>query len=157
MALKSYDAKNLKVSLGPIIMRGFGEDSIAEIAWESDLFDVKVGADGETSRSKQNNFNALVTITLMQNSDAHSELQQAFLRNGILEPNTQVFEFRLYDGITGEAYSCKEAFVKKLPDTSFEKNIGEREWQLYCVNLQQEQSGLGAVFAEVFESLGLSF
>lgn len=129
MAVRSYDLKQVLCTFGGVRLQGFGEGDAISIAWEANIFDTMVGADGETTRSRTNNNNAKATVTLMQTSNAHFALIEQALRNSAL---TQLkLPFALIDPNTSERFISPEAYVEKLPDSPFGMAAGTREWTLY--------------------------
>ena len=135
MALKTYDLKLVTCNFGPVLFKGFAEGSAISIAFEANIFDAVVGADGETTRSRTNNNNAKATVSLMQTSTAHAQMVQATLRNAALSGVT--FPFYLVSPATQEVYDCAQAYVEKLPDGSFEMAAGTREWVIYLPDCKQ--------------------
>lgn len=147
MSLKTYDIKNVTCIFGGVIMRGFADGSAITVEPDENVFNVVVGSDGETTRSRTNNDNYKATIKLMQTSGAHSDLQAQTLRNSALTGTT--FPFTLVDGHTGEQISCAQAFVEKLPTTEFGRDASEREWVI-CLPAAKFEN----VILDIFETLG---
>jgi hypothetical protein len=127
--LKSYNLKKVVATFGAIIFSGFAEDDAITLTPEANIFDSKIGADGQTSRSRSNNDNYKATVRFMATSDARAQLQDATFRNAALSGLT--LPFRLYSPDTGEEYSSAQAYVEKLPDASFGREVSEREYTLY--------------------------
>ena len=74
--VKNYDLKNHNtVTIGGVLIGGYGEDGGIEYEYDSDQFEYVVGADGEVTVSAQNNFAMIVTVTLMETSKSISELE----------------------------------------------------------------------------------
>lgn len=138
MAVKHLDIKQVVCTFGPIILRGYAEGSAISIAFDEDLFDVVVGCDGETTRSRKNNNNATVEITLAQSSGAHEEMQLSTLRTSAL--SSQTFPMFINDIMNGELYSSAEAFVKKLPDAEMNNGVTERKWTICCPDMIQSSA-----------------
>ncbi len=129
MSLKTYNLKDVVCNFGDVIFSGFAEDDAITLTPESEIFTSKVGADGQTTRSRSNNDNYKATVRFMATSDARVKLQDRTFRNAALSSLT--LPFRLYSPSTGEEYTCSQAYVEKLPDASFGREASEREYTIY--------------------------
>ena len=134
MSLKSYNLKSVVCSFGPVVFSGFAEDDAITLTPESEIFTSKVGADGQTTRSRSNNDNYKATIRFMATSTARVSLQEQTLRNAALSQVT--YPFYLSSPDTGEIYSSSQAYVEKLPDASFGREASEREYTIYLPSCQ---------------------
>lgn len=67
MAATTYDSKAVSVIVGGVYLTGFSEDMV-EVEKDEDNFEVKVGAQGDTVRTKVNNPLGTATVTLQQTS-----------------------------------------------------------------------------------------
>ncbi len=144
MSLKSYNLKSVVCSFGPISFSGFAEDDAITITPESEIFTSKVGADGQTTRSRSNNDNYKATIRFMSTSSARFSLQEQTLRNAALSQVT--YPFFLNSPDTQEIYASSQAYVEKLPDASFGREASEREYTIYLPSCQvQLGESLGSV------------
>lgn len=129
MSLKSYNLKNVVCSFGPVVFSGYAEDDAITLTPESEIFTSKVGADGQTTRSRSNNDNYKATVRFMATSGARLSLQEQTLRNAALSQVT--YPFQLTSPDTGETYSSSQAYVEKLPDAAFGREASEREYTIY--------------------------
>jgi hypothetical protein len=129
MSLKTYDSKLIVITFGPLIISGYAEDSIATLTPESEIFTAKVGADGQTTRSRSNNDNYKCSLRLMQTSDSQSQIQALTLRNSILSGIT--WPFKLISPTTRELYESSNAYLERNPDAEFGREAGEREYTFY--------------------------
>ena len=129
MAVKTYDFKQISASFGTVILSGFAEDDAITLTPEANIYDAKKGCDGQTTRSRSNNDDYKATIRFMATSDAKSQMQELTLRNAALSGLT--YPFRLISNSTNEFYFSPEAWVEKLPDADFGREVGEREYTVY--------------------------
>lgn len=129
MALKTYDLKDVICTYGPHRFKGFDEGSAITLTPVEDIYKAKVGADGETTRSRTNNNNYEASIKLMGNSSIHLQMINTTFRNSAL--NGVTFPFQLVSIATGETYTCANAYVTRLPDAEFAQEMTAREWKLY--------------------------
>ena len=149
MSLKTYDFKKCEMVFGPVVVSGFSEGSAVTFTPEAEVFTAKVGADGQTTRSRSNNDNYKCTFRLMQTSDSLNQVQLLTLRNSAL--SNQTYPFKFVSPTTGESYTCANAYVERLPDAEFADEAGEREYTLY---LPSCKVGTVEVLASLFRFLG---
>jgi len=124
--MKTYDFKQVAVSFGGKLLTGFAEGDAITIEPVEDLYKMKVGADGEVSRSRMNNLSHVCRLRLMQTSDAN-DIMTAFMLadqngNGGVEP------FFIKDGSGRSLETAEQAFVMRAPDRGFGAEDGTREW-----------------------------
>ena len=91
---------------------------------------------GDVARARTNDRRGTVTFKLMQTSDTNALLSA--LRNAdLLAPNgagVGALEVRDLQGTT--LLSAAEAWIKKMPQTAFDREIGAREWVIRCAVLE---------------------
>ncbi len=130
---KTYNLKTVLVTVGAVSVGGYGEDGGVVVEWDSDLFEVTVGADGETVHSRINNDNAKVTITVLETSQAYNLLS--------LSMQTQIAEvdsglgllpkvFAIVDPATGDGLVSAYATFLNRPGMAKNKKPGNREFRL---------------------------
>ena len=64
MSVRTYDPREVIITIGGVPMSGFSDGTFLEIARSEPTWNMVVGADGYTTRGKTNNFSGQVTITL---------------------------------------------------------------------------------------------
>jgi len=76
MGFKSWNINELTISLNTTILStgGYAEDEVMTVDWTEDWFTKYVGADGEVTRTRTNNFSATVTLKYAQTADANTVL-----------------------------------------------------------------------------------
>lgn len=129
MTLYSGDLRQTICTFGPIAFNNFGEGSAISIEPEGDLFNVKVSADGKTTRHRTHNNNHVATITLMETSTANVRMILLSLRNAALSGITYPFIYK--NPLNGEYCQSNTAFVQKYPGMESNNEPTEREWNIY--------------------------
>jgi hypothetical protein len=128
MGVKTYDPAEVSLIVGGKIITGFTDGTGITVERNEDLWNLKVGIDGEGARSKNNNRSGKFTIALQQTADSNNDLstfeQADELTNGGAVP---VF---LRDANGSTIATCTTAWVKKLPNSEYAKEITARTWVL---------------------------
>ncbi|WP_079908272.1 phage protein [Paenibacillus sp. 32352] len=128
METKTYDAKDVSVIVDGVYLTGFGEDMV-EVAKAENNYEVKVGAQGDTTRSKINNKTGTIKVTLLQSSPQVPYLD-ILANSGKLVPITVI-----YAGEPKEISSATEAFVQKPADRKYKSSGEDREYEFQCLDL----------------------
>lgn len=137
--LKSYDPAKVSVIVGGSRMEGFADGSFVEISRDTDEFTDAAGADGEVARSKQNDTRGTITLTLLQTSLSNTVLS-GLAKSGAVVP---VLVSELGSGST---YDSDNAWVMKMADSAFSKNIETRQWRIRCAKLNFAVEGTATDF-----------
>jgi hypothetical protein len=132
MGFKAWNINELAMSLNavPLDAGGYAEDEVLTVEWGEDWFTKYVGADGEATRSRTNNFGAVATINYAQTADANDRLS-AILQADILLPNgggAGVFMARDMEGrlvVTGP-----RAWVMGPPAIKLGKTVQVYSWKI---------------------------
>lgn len=123
-----FDAKSVSVIVDGTYLTGFGE-SMVEAEKAENNYEVKVGAQGDTMRTKTNNPLGTITTTLLATSP-----QVAFLDNlansGRLVPITVI-----NSGPPKETITVTEAFVNKPASRAYGTDIDDREYEFQCMDM----------------------
>lgn len=128
--MKTWNLKKLIVVIGGVPISGFGENDAITFDHDEDEWEKVVGADGEVTRSRNNNRSGSITITLMQTSDSNDALEAIRL---IDETTGAGIVGVLVKDLTGRTViGADRAWVRKRPSLEFGKRAGEREWILDC-------------------------
>lgn len=133
--IKTYDPKNVQIIMGGVPITGFADGTFIDVAMDEDQFTKTVGGDGEVSRAKSNNQCATVTVTLQQTSgsnDVLSGLYQADKLN-----NAGAVPLMIKEIGTGKTLCFTQAaWVERLPNTTYSKDIEERAWTIATGQLE---------------------
>lgn len=133
MSVRTYDPKQVIITIGAVPMSGFSDGTFVEISRDEDVFNKFVGADGNTVRVRNNNTSASMTLTLRQSSPSNDVLS-AFLKADELS-NRGVLPVLIKDLSGNSTYFSAQGWIRGYPQSSFGKEIENREWVIDLVDL----------------------
>ncbi|OMF01226.1 DUF3277 domain-containing protein [Paenibacillus amylolyticus] len=128
MAATTYDSKAVSVIVGGVYLTGFSEDMV-EVEKDEDNFEVKVGAQGDTVRTKVNNPLGTATVTLQQTSPQVQYLD-GLANSGKLVPVTIINA-----GPPKETITVTEAFIKKPASRTYGNEAEDREYEFVLMDM----------------------
>lgn len=131
----TYDPKQFSLICGDKIIGGFADDDFVEVERDEDAFSKKAGVDGIVTRAKNNVQMGKITIRLQMSSPSNDDLTAFALLDQATPPAGQ-FSITAKDGSGRSVFSSQTAWVKKLPKTTFKKDVEMREWVIDCGSLQ---------------------
>ena len=133
MSVKTYDPKNTVVTVAGIPVGGYADGTFIKVTRDEDAFKKVTGADGYTARVKSNNRGGAIEITLMQTSSSNSLLSALAVADELTSAG--IVPVMVKD-LTGVSTSFSgTAWVKKMPDQEFSKELSNRVWILDCADL----------------------
>lgn len=139
----TYDPSLLVVAIGGILVDGFNDgDAIAVKRYEENYF-LKVGVDGGVARARNSNKTGSIEITLLSTSGANDKLSSFFLADSLTVDGTPIGTVVIADTSGRTVISATQAWLKKLPDMGFGKEVGERKWIIDCADLKILAGGNG--------------
>lgn len=131
--MKTYDARKVVVTLAGIVLPGgFAEDDGIKIApVEPEKWTSIVGQDGKTARSKSNNNNFRVILSLMQTSDTNDILSRLFIQDNN-NPGfaTGVGAFQMADLNGTTLARGPSAWIVGWPEIPRGKTVKTNSWTL---------------------------
>lgn len=139
MSVNTYSAKKVSVIVGGIPMHGFTEDSVVMIEQSAEAFKMLVGADGEVGRSYNPDRSGKITIHLNNYSDSNDVLSGLAIADAATLIGT--FPVMVKDNNGTTLAASAEAWISKIPNTEFKREIGQREWVIECAQLQYYAGG----------------
>lgn len=127
-SVRTYSPDRITMIFGGIPLVGFAEDTFITITPLADLSTMRVGADGEVSRSISTNKCCTVAASFQQTSPTNDILsgfiEQDALSGGILLP-------LLVQDLRGRTmFVASQAWISKRPPIVFGREAGDREWEL---------------------------
>lgn len=131
--MPSYSAARVSVNFSGVQITGFGPDTFVNIEYNSDLWTLSMGADGEGIRSQSSDLSAKITITLQASSTANLILMAALAAGVAGAPSA--FPLVIIDGATLTTHMSEGAWVMKPPTKVYAKESSPVEWVLECVKL----------------------
>lgn len=156
MALHTFDCKNYLIQIDGNVIQGFDDDGTFDIEWEGDWWNDSNGADGDTTRSAQNDYRATVTLKLKVTSGSCAVLNALLLLDSHvipgINPGTSTGSAKTNDttsllSITsivpgGSSYIAGEVYLKKPAGVSVSKDASSREYALRCPALIPAETGI---------------
>ena len=128
-----YDPKEVQVIVGGNPITGYADGTFVVVDFDEQSWNKATGADGHVGRAKSNNFGGTITITLMATSNGNDILSALWNRDR--RDNGGVVNILVKDALGTTIWSAAQAWIQKLPEQSFSKDIEEREWVFDCANL----------------------
>lgn len=115
MAFGNYSFKNVNVIFGILEVQGFAEgDDVVNITFNTDQFNLVVGAKGDATRVQTNDNSALVTVKVLQTSQSYKELLALY--NIDKGTGAGVLPLTVSNKETGETFVGINAWIVKNPD-----------------------------------------
>lgn len=126
--VKTYNSKQVTVSVGTHSVSGFADDSFIAIEPLGDGVTSKSGCDGEVARAVDPNEQYSVKITLLQTSATNAYLQAQY--NKDKTDGDGAFPLLIKDLRGNFVFSADAAWVVKTPSRTYGKETNNREWEL---------------------------
>jgi hypothetical protein len=126
------------ITFGAVPIDGYADGSFVDIAPAAEAFVRHVGADGEVSRSKNNDNTHDVTVTLKQSSLSNQYLSTCNKADRLTGHALLPLVITDLNGTT--LYSWPEAWVE-VPSWSFAKENTDRAWVFHTGQIAAENQG----------------
>lgn len=140
--MRVYDASEVSIKIGVITVdAGFADGEFLRIEQESDDFDDVVGTDGEVTRSKTNDRRATATLLIMQTSKSMQALSALSNLDRSTPNGAGVVPFMVRDRNGDTLYTGQNCWIRRPPDSSFDKLAGPREWMVRIADLIRNDAG----------------
>ena len=127
--IKTYNPKEVTITLGAHLVTGYAEDSFVTIDPNGDGITKKVGCDGEIVRSISPDDTYIVKLTLLQTSDSSAWLEEQLARDR--ETGDAMFAIMIKDLKGGMVFSADSAWPSKGASRQYGKEAGDREWEIH--------------------------
>jgi hypothetical protein len=125
----TYDPKKVIITLGGVPIGGYADGTFVQIDPNGEIWQKKVGADGEVARSLSNDNTATVQITLMQTSLSNIYLKTVMNADKLTGLGMLPLSFT--DMNTGEERFWPEAWVSAEPSTGRAKETTDTQWTIH--------------------------
>lgn len=142
MAFKNYDPKRVSLYIGGVRIGGYEDGSFITVEYNADAFTPYVGADGEYGRSKNADESGKITVRLTQTSKSNDILSALAIADRASGTGTFIVSVRDLNGTT--VATSESAYILKRANAEFAKEIGPREWPIYCAPLKMFVGGTTA-------------
>lgn len=126
--IKTYNPKEVMISVGGCIVSGYAEDSFVTIEPNAQGTQKIVGCDGEIARALDPDNTYKVRIALLQTSDANSYLQS--MRDLDYATGEGMFPIIVKDLRGGTLFQAEQAWVTRSSGRVFGRTNQNREWEL---------------------------
>lgn len=132
-----YDPLAVLISFREVSFVGLAEGTFVEAQRDEDAFTKKTGSTGDVARVKNRNRGGSVKVTLMQTSPTNSQLS-SYHKKGESFPLTlnDVGELQIKDLMGNVLCHAANAWVKKVANISYGKDLAGREWTFDCAVLE---------------------
>lgn len=133
MALRTYDPKQVVISIGGVPISGYADGTFLLIDRDENAFTKVTGADGTSTRVKSNNRAGSMTLTLKQSSPSNDVLSGFATLDEL--SNAGVVPILIKDLSGNSLYFSATGWIQKFPSSEFGKEISNREWVLDLVDV----------------------
>ena len=142
-ALKTYDPKTHDIVFaGILINEGLADGTFLSVTPDVAGFSVKVGADGEVTRTRMHNDVRTATVTVMQTSEVNQRLSALYNadRRGVNGEGVGVFFVQ--DRVTGSVdLTFAKSFISQDPDVVLEPEATTRDWTFILTDGEVNHNG----------------
>jgi hypothetical protein len=141
MATKTYDPKKVLITFANIPLNsGIAPDTFLKVEADEDTFEKQVGADGDVTRTLNQNRGAKASLTLMAKSQVNDALSAIYNADLLLGNGVAAFMAKEANGTT--LLLGSESWIKRLPSTERAKAAGTVEWEFDIAALEGTVGGL---------------
>ena len=141
MALKQYDPRDVIVTWGPILFRGFSDGTFVTIEYDEDATTKHVGAKGDVTVTVSANRSGMGTVTLGQASPVNDQLSAILAIQRQPGAGLQKYPFMMKHVNGTTLASSAEAWIKKSPNGEFGDDHSPREWPFDFADLEMSVGG----------------
>lgn len=127
--VRTYNPSRVVVVVGGFPVSGYADGAFVNITMPADGVTAQVGADGEIARAINTDRRCTVTITLQQTSPSNDFLSTLF-NVDILSCGATMVPILIQDLCGETLFMASQAWIVKMPDLEFAKEVGNRAWQL---------------------------
>jgi hypothetical protein len=128
MSVRTFDFKQVILTVGGIPISGYTEGTAIEIIRNNPTWAIVVGSDGLVTRGKTNDFSGTLTITLKQSSPSNDVLSGFLALDEAT--NSGVVPVLVKDLSGNSIYFSARAWITQYPTSTFGKDISDRVWAM---------------------------
>lgn len=127
----NYSPDLIVITWGPVTLAGFADGTFVAAQRDEDAYTKKIGATGNTVRIRSLNLGGSVKVTLQQGALTNDELMTQYaLDQSFNSFRTLPLMIKDLNGST--LLHAANAWIKKLPNVEFGKDLSNREWEFDC-------------------------
>lgn len=139
--LTIYDADQVTVAFGPILLDGFADGEFVSIEPAAEVFTRYVGTDGKVTRSKTLRRDATVTINLAQSSAGNDALSLVHILDRDAPNGAGIHPLYIRDRSGRSLFTAAQSWIEAVPTASFDREAGTRTWVIACAKLERIDGG----------------
>ncbi len=128
--MRTYDPSQVIINFSGVQLSGFADGTFITASRRNDMFTMVVGADGESSRSKTNDFSGEVVLTLKATSPSNDILSSLATLDEL--SNSGVKPLTISDKSGRTILFSGTAWLRKQAEVEFGMEVGDREWNFDC-------------------------
>ncbi len=139
MGVKTYSASEMTIIFKGVIVEGLADGTFVTVGRKNPAAVGITGSDGEGARAMSNDKSGTCVCTLLQTSvtnDFFSDIQFADENGG-----DGVGKLLVKDGTGRTVASAETAWIEKLSDAEFAREITNREWTIETDHLEMHVGG----------------
>ncbi len=129
----TYDPAKIFLNFLGLHIEGYMDGTFLTVERDEDAFTLKVGADGEKARARNNNRAGKIIVTLMQGSPSNAELSALALLDE--QVGTSIGPASVSDGLGTTVASCADAYIGRQAKIERGKETLGTEWTIICPEL----------------------
>lgn len=137
----TYEFNQVTVSFGTVLMDGFQDGEGVEIEFSTEAFTKHVGADGKVTRAKTHDESATIYIRLMQTSAQNDILSTIHNADKKAPGGGGILPIYIRDRNGRSLHTAPEAWIVKMPTTTYDRGPTMREWQIDVARLESFVGG----------------
>jgi len=134
MAVLTFDPKQFSMIFSGKIISGFADGTFITVERNEQMFNLKIGVDGEGTRVKSNNKSGKISIILMQSSQSNDDLSAIAAADELTNSGTG--EALVKDPSGRTVCAAQTAWLQKYPNAEFSKEAMTRTWVLETDSLE---------------------
>ncbi len=139
MSTRTYDPGEMHASVSGISVSAWGPDTFLEAEFNEDAFIPAMGAGGEAARARSRDQSGRVRFTLLASSPENDLLSAlAIIDRTRGEGVGPLF---VKDNLGTTIISAQNAYIIKMPDIEYSREVGTRTWEFYCPVLDVFEGG----------------
>ena len=137
--MKTYIPQEVSVIVGGNIMSGFADGTFVQAERDEDAFSFTPSTSGGGTRTKSASKSGKVTITLHQASESNAILSDIASKDE--KDGSGVVAIMIRDNSGKTLHKSDAAYITKMPQSQFGKELQNREWVFQCEELSMYEGG----------------
>lgn len=143
-APKLHDFSQFVLTIGGVLIGGFGEDGGVEYEWVEDIGESTIGADGLVEFERNNDKRLIATVTLKASGSGYGRLVALMKGQQQLNSITPL-PYESFNPQTGERVTSAYSIFQTRPEPNAEKSAMERETDILLPSPEFYGPGVAAL------------